>query len=158
MEKSEKNFLERFADAIPGLSGYRAREDRRATDKRLRDYLASRLDLVREKVGNAKLELTNRGQLAALNDIGLLDRKIQTITETIRFSSYGYSGFFDQVKIKEEQLDKLYTHDMKILGYVEELEGDVSNSDLPVKKALDTVKTMEEALLERKNLWDTPSD
>ena len=113
---------------------------------------------MREKVGNAKLELTNRGRLAALNDIGLLDRKIQTITETIRFSSYGYSGFFDQVKIKEEQLDKLYTHDMKILGYVEELEAEVSSPDLPVKKALAIVKTIEEALLERKTLWDTPAE
>lgn len=156
MEKSEKNFLERFADAIPGLSGYRSKEDRRTTDKRLRDYMASRLDRLRDRIGALKLELTNQGKIASLNDVGLLDRKLQTLTETIRFSSYGYSGFFDQLKIKEEQLDTLYAHDLKILEAVEKLEKALGRTDASVKEALAQVDGLEELLLARKTLWDGP--
>ena len=32
MPQSEKNFLEKIADRVPGLAGYRAKESRRDTD------------------------------------------------------------------------------------------------------------------------------
>jgi hypothetical protein len=44
MPVSEKNFLERLASYVPGLGGYREREGRRETDRRLREFLATRLD------------------------------------------------------------------------------------------------------------------
>ena len=40
MPVSEKNFLERIASHIPGIAGYRERENRRETDRRIREYLA----------------------------------------------------------------------------------------------------------------------
>ena len=156
MESSERNFLERLADKIPGLSGYRAREDRRTTDKRLRDYLASRLDRVRDRIEDAKLQMTNRGDLAHLNDVGLLQRKLQTATDTLRFAAYGYSGFFDQMKVKEAQLDILYAHDLKMVEAVESLEKIVEDPAHTVAQAMGAVEALDALLSERKHLWDTP--
>jgi len=156
MEKSEKNFLEKFADKVPGLSGYRAKEDRRATDKRLREYLASRLDKVKDRIESVKLDLTNQGNLAALSGVGTVERKLQTAADTLRFATYGYSGFFDQVKVKEEQLDQLYAHDMKIADAVEAMEKSVSSPGYDGALAASAVQSLEDLLSARKTLWDTP--
>ncbi|MBO3833047.1 MAG: hypothetical protein FGF51_06630, partial [Candidatus Brockarchaeota archaeon] len=34
---------------------------------------------------------------------------------------YGYSGFFDLVKVREDELDKLMDYDYKLLGACEEV-------------------------------------
>jgi hypothetical protein len=157
MERSEKNFLERLADAVPGLSGYRAREDRRTTDKRLRDYLAGRLDRVRDRLDALKLDLTNKGNLGALNDLGLMGRKLQTATETLRFASYGYSGMFDQMKIRENELDALYTHDLKLLDAADAVDAAIGAPDPAPKAILSSIDALEKLLADRKTLWDKPS-
>lgn len=154
MEKSEKNFLEKLADMIPGLSGYRARDDRRETDKRLREHLASRIDRARAGVDAIKLTLTNSGELAALNEVGLLDRQLQQLADSIRFATYGYSGAFDQLKMKEDELDAIYAHDLKLVGAVEALEGAVRAGDVAAAKAARAVA--DDLFAQRKQLFEAP--
>ncbi|MEW5765018.1 MAG: hypothetical protein ACOYXN_09705 [Acidobacteriota bacterium] len=154
MLRSEKNFLERIADIIPGLAGYRAREDRRTTDKRLREYLAARLDRVRDQVESAKLQATNAGQLAVLNDLGLLHRKLQGAADSVRFASYGYTGLFDQVKIGDAELEALYAHDLKILEAVEALESAAADALGLSRSGMNAVVALEGLLAERRNLWE----
>jgi len=154
MVRSEKNFLERFADALPGLAGYRAREDRRTTDKRLREYLASRIDRVRDRLESAKLALTDAGQIGSLNELGHLSRRLQTAADSIRFAAYGYTGLFDQVKIGEPELEALYAHDLKILEAVEALEALVADGPSLARSAAGAVDSLESLLADRKNLWE----
>ena len=158
MEISEKNFLEKLADKIPGLSGYRARDDRRETDKRLREYIAARLDGVKAEVDATKLDLTNQGNLAALGSVGQFHRRLQRLADTIRFASYGFSGLFDQVKIKEAELDRIYDHDLKMVDVVELLEGAVSTlatDPVPATKALDALEAL---VTSRKTMWEAPPE
>ncbi len=120
---SEKNFLERLADRIPGLSGYRDREARRDTDKRLREHLARRLDQGRELLHRARRAVTDRGDLAPLDSIGRLDRRMQRASDSLRHANYGYSGAFDPVRMREEDLDRIYRFDLSLLDAVEAVEG-----------------------------------
>ena len=158
MEISEKNFLEKLADKIPGLSGYRARDDRRETDKRLREYIATRLDGVKAKVDGVKLDLTNQGNLAALNGVGQFHRRLQRLTETIRFASYGFSGLFDQVKIKEAELDKIYNHDLKMVEVVDLLEGATATLGTDAAPATRALDALEELVDQRKTMWEAPPE
>ncbi|HNQ78578.1 MAG TPA: hypothetical protein PK747_02420 [Acidobacteriota bacterium] len=153
MRQSEKNFLEKIADAIPGLSGYREKENRRTTDKRLREYLATRIDNARKKLSDLKLTLTNEGRLSELDDIGLFERKLQKHADSIRYASYGYAGFFDQLKIRDEELDLLYQHDLSFLGVLEQLEKSVEADGTDLKAI---VARIEELMEQRKQLFETP--
>jgi len=92
-ESKREKFLEKFLDVIPGLSGYREKDNRRTTDKRLREYLASKIDGARKELQDLKLTLTNEGKLKELDDIGRLERRLYKIADSLRFASYGYSGF-----------------------------------------------------------------
>jgi hypothetical protein len=156
MQTSEKNWLEKLAGAIPGLSGYQAREGRRDTDKRLREWIASQMDRVRDRVEDAKLALTNAGNLQALNELGLLQRRLQGAADGIRFATYGYSGFFDQVKVKEAELDQLYAQDLKLVDAVNGLQKLVEDPAHTPADALAAVGAIEGILAERKKLWDNP--
>lgn len=119
---SEKDFLERLADRIPGLAGYRAREARRDTDKRLREHLARRLDRGREHLDRARRELLAAGGLEGLDGVGGVDKRLQRAADTLRHASYGYSGLFDALKIREDELDRIYRYDGDLLEEVEGIE------------------------------------
>ena len=95
---SEKNFLEKIADKIPGLAGYRRREARRDTDRRIREWLASRLDEGREPLHLLRRALTASGVLPSLNEVGRVDSALQHSAASLRYADDGYTGLFDQLR------------------------------------------------------------
>ena len=48
-----------------------------------------------------------------------VSKKVDTVENRIRFATYGYSGFFDVVQIKEDQLDRIYRFDLALFSYAE---------------------------------------
>ena len=84
---SEKNFLEKIASYIPGVAGYREREGRRETDRRVRDFLAGRLDEGRAGLSALRNVATDAGQLKTLDAIGRLDRILQKSVSSLRRST-----------------------------------------------------------------------
>src|SRR5262245_9264345 len=118
MPVSEKNFLERLASYVPGLSGYREREARRETDRRLREFLAGRLDDGRTGLHDARNRATRDKDMGALDAIGRLDRTLQKAAAGLRYADQGYSGVFDQVKIGEAELAAIYAYDTALVGEV----------------------------------------
>jgi hypothetical protein len=115
MPVSEKNFLEKIASYIPGVAGYRERESRRETDRRIREFLAQRLDEGRAGLNALRNQATDAGQLKALDAIGKLDRILQKSVSSLRFADYGFSGLFDQLKIREAELDQVYAYDAALV-------------------------------------------
>ena len=121
MLRSERNFLEKLADKIPGIAGYRERDARRETDRRLREYLARRLEEGRESLSGLRRVILDGGKLDLLDEVGRLDGTLQRAVASLRFADSGYSGLFDQVKIREEELDRIYAYDEALVGTVQDL-------------------------------------
>jgi hypothetical protein len=118
MPVSEKNFLERLASYVPGLAGYREREGRRETDRRLREFLATRLDEGRAGLNDARNRATKDKDMAALDAIGRVDRTLQKAVAGLRYADHGYSGVFDQLKIGEAELAAIYGYDVALAADV----------------------------------------
>ena len=156
MENSEKNFLEKLADAVPGLKGYREKESRRDTDKRFRDYLADRIDRARGSLDETKRTLVNQGKLDGLAELDRLSQKMIKAANQIRHASYGYSGFFDQVKIKENELDRLYQLDLSMLSDVEALETSLKNPNA-ANEWDSKIQAIDQKLDDRKHLFSLES-
>ena len=116
---SERNFLERLASHIPGIAGYREREGRRETDRRLRECLAGRLDEAAADLNAVRNRLTREGRLDAMNAVLDLDRTLQKTAAALRFADCGYSGLFDQLKLGEAELATIYAYDLSLLESVE---------------------------------------
>jgi hypothetical protein len=158
---SEKNFLERIAALIPGVGGYRERDSRRETDRRLREYLARRLDEARHGLHAARRNLTNSRRLDLLDDVGQIERILARSVGSLRFADHGYSGLFDQVKIREAELDRIYAYDEALVADVEALLGVVTRaSSTPEAGVLPELRTRAEALdrkiTGRSEIFETP--
>jgi hypothetical protein len=158
---SEKNFLEKVAARIPGIAGYREREARRETDRRLREYLAGRLEDGRRHFDGLRRTLLDAGLLPALDAVGRLDRTLQRSAAALRYADYGYSGLFDQVKIREEELGRIYAFDEALLDRVHELADAIARSaSAPDADAIADLAARAEALdrdiARRREIFQSP--
>lgn len=118
----EKNWLQRLGEKIPGFSGYQAKERRRDVDKLQRDAIAERLRGVKGAIAAATRDLTDAGRLMEIAPLERVSKKVDTVENRIRYATYGYSGFFDVVQIKEQQLDGIYRFDLALVEKVEGVE------------------------------------
>src|SRR5919108_6434450 len=122
MVQDQRNWLERLTERIPGYSGYAQKERRRDIDKLHREHLADRLRAVKGPVTDLMREMTSDGRLFEVGAVDRLLKKLDKLENRVRFASYGYSGFFDVVKIQEAQLDAIYQFDLALADRVEQLE------------------------------------
>lgn len=121
MPSSEKTFLERLTDLIPGVKGYHDREGRRETDRRLREHMAGRLEEAKDALNVLRGRVCGEEGLDALNDVGRLDRALEKCVASLRYTDQGHAGLFDQVKIGAQELEGLYAFDELLLEGVHAL-------------------------------------
>jgi len=144
-----RNWLERIGHKIPGFRGYLEKEERRETDKVLRDHIAERLEQLRKRLDPAMQDLTNRGgfdMLSVVNELDRVKKSIERLRGRIQFASYGYSGMFDVVKVREPELDRLYEYDMRMLELVDDLKQKISILEDSSKSADELSGAIREAL------------
>ena len=97
---------------IPGYKGYRERDDSRQSDKAFREYLSKELAAESTRLEQAKVELTNTGNLAALNPADQASKLMFKVRDRLRFANYGFqSGLFGsagetEMVLKVEEYDK----------------------------------------------------
>lgn len=126
--EGESTFLGRIASKIPGFSGYMERGRRREADQIIRDTIAARLEEERMKLANVHQEL-GRDIVKAMDyaePLGRADGRMMGLVNKIRSAPQGYAGFFDAVKIKEEDLARIYQFDANMMNYVDEIAADVA--------------------------------
>lgn len=131
--KDQRNWLERLADKIPGYSGYVDRERRRDIDKLHRERLADRLRSLKAPLTDLVRELSGGGRLFEVGAVDSAIKRVDRLENRVRFASYGYSGFFDVVKIEQAELDSIYQFDLALVEHVDRLEAKVN--ELKTKSA-----------------------
>ncbi len=119
--KSQMRLSERIAAALPGFRGYKEKELRRESDKLVRNNLTLKLTKDKDSVKSISQKIADKRYMDVLTDVDRLNAKMDRITEKVNHASYGYAGFYDIVKIKEENLDRMITFDNQLLDEVNAL-------------------------------------
>lgn len=124
--------FEKLVAKIPGYKGYKEKEMRREADKLLRDHIYGVLTEQRRHIeeiqGNLGIE-----HIENVEKIGTARRRLQTLADTVHTAAYGYSGLFDAVKVKEEELDALYAFDEDLLTQSEAIAACVDSLQAAVE-------------------------
>jgi hypothetical protein len=148
--KGQRNLLERLGAMIPGYRGFQDRELRRDVEKTQREHLASELGRAKSALAGRARDYTDAGQIAALSAFGRLDRQLDGLQQTIRFSDYGASGLFDPVKIAEADLERLYAFDLSVVEDLAAVQQAIEAVPAPgageSAPALDRVRELVQAL------------
>lgn len=107
----QQDVFKKLASYIPGFNGYIERQNRRAADKLLRETVADRFEEQWKRASNMQADIVAANMYDLVDDMEKAAIQLRTFIDKIRTASYGYAGFFDAVKINEEDLGKLYQFD-----------------------------------------------
>lgn len=138
----DPNPLQSLMKSIPGFSGYMEREQRRGADKLLREFLSDEIDEIIERIERIASDWAGDGELDYLDDLEQISGRLNRAADNLRYADYGYSGFFDLVKIDEEDLHRFYEYDLSLRSFI----ADVSDGVDALADATDD--EIEEALAE----------
>jgi hypothetical protein len=117
----QMDVFKKLASNIPGFSGYIERQNRRAADKLLRESVADRFEELWKRTSNIQTDMVNEGMIALMDDMEQGAIQLRTFADKIRTATYGYAGFFDAVKIKEEELSQLYQFDLAFFDAADQI-------------------------------------
>ena len=90
-----------------------------------------------------------------------LSAKMDRVVEKVNHASYGYSGFFDAVKVKEDSLDRMIDFDNKLMDNINALateidafkadlaSGNTSNLKSRVQSVTDKLESLENTFDQR---------
>ena len=117
--------VEHLIKGLPGINGYVDKELRRDADKRLRMMIADALEAQKQRLFDIQKRLLSGGGLRWLDDVVAAVQKLQILIDRIKTASYGYAGFFDPVRVKEEQLNALHRFDVAMATEIGKVEGEI---------------------------------
>lgn len=121
--------FEKIGSLIPGYEGYAEREGRREVDKKLRDFICSKLIDFEKRIYQELDTLVNSNQIAEAKKLDNFRKLLMTFSSKINYAPYGASGLFADEKIDEEKLEQLYQFDLELLQKIETL---VSIEDISI--------------------------
>lgn len=111
----EATIFDKIGSLIPGYIGYAERDGRRNCDKKLRDIVSQELTSCENFMqSRISLELPNK-QKDIILGLEETRKRINTLSSTIKFASYGVSSFFSASQIKESELEEIFKVDLNIL-------------------------------------------
>ena len=108
---ADRGVLKRLQMLIPGFRGYREGEDIREADSLLRLQVADRVHRSAAAIQGWRTALTNQGQFASLTSLADALADLQRLEGEIRHAEQGYTGISPAVRLRPEQLDRLYEYD-----------------------------------------------
>ena len=150
--EEDRGLLKRIQLHIPGFAGYRRKEDLRTADNMLRIQVSDQLKRLRQQLEEARGTLTSNYQLKALEPMGAVIFKCESLEGQIRHAEQGSSGFVADVKVLEPQLNNLYTFDAQMLDGVDALSkeaaGLVADAGGDGAKVIAHIQTLQKGLVD----------
>lgn len=113
--RKEMRLSEKILAELPGFRGYKQKELRRETDRLVRNHVYEKLSSARGNLKETFQVLSDVRLLDVLTDMDRLIMRFDRVAEKINHASYGYTGFFNVIKIDEAKLDRMNEFDGKLV-------------------------------------------
>lgn len=152
--------LQNLLSKIPGLSGYMERGRRREADQLLRDTITGRLEQARLAYSSV-YQTVSRDIIMAMDyaeRMGRADNLMMGLVGKIKDAPVGYAGFFSAVKVKEEDLARLYAFDEQMLNHTDQVQAEVDALSKVVNEGGDLnqpLSALTAALLEANEIFNS---
>ena len=135
---AQEDVFKKLVSKIPGFDGYVERVNRRSADKLLRETIAAKFQGLWQRISGIQRDLVNAGRIELLDDVEQAEIKIRQFIDRLNTAAYGYAGFFDAVKIRQDTLAEIYQYDLSLLEMadsvslaIDNLEASLDSDGLP---------------------------
>jgi hypothetical protein len=119
--------FKKILSKIPGFSGYMERQNRRDSDKLLRNTIFNRVRELENRVSALQRDFIAQGEIGHVGELEASAVKLRTFADRVHTATRGYSAMFAAVKINESELTRLYDYDARLLDLTEEVGRAVDN-------------------------------
>ena len=150
--RRDQGTIESLFGKLPGYKGYKEKEMRREADRLLREALVRDFTLQMDRITPVQNAVLDNIGVEWMSDFGALKTSLQTLIDRIRHAPQGYAGFFDAVRVKEDDLDRLEEFDRQLVGELDKVKAAIdgleaaSSDPAALKAALATAgKTVKAA-------------
>ncbi len=145
----ETTIMEKLELVVPGFHGYKKKELLREDDRLIRGKVADLLGQAKRELERAlqRCAMVNCQQLMGIEN---LRKKLMMLESRVKHAEAGYRGYFDRVKFKEKELERLIEYDAKMIELAEEIlnEAKALNAQVANPQALGiTVLNLDEELV-----------
>jgi len=128
----DRDVFKKLLAKLPGFKGYFERQDRRASDKILREAIANRFEELWQRVSELQRDLISQGQIEFIDDLEGAAIKLRQFIDRVRTAAYGYAGFFDPVKVREDELAQVYQYDLAMLESADVVDRAIGNVEASI--------------------------
>ena len=135
--QGERGKLESFLGKVPGYKGYKQKEMRREADSLLRDALVRDFGEQLNRLTPMQSTLMDNGAIDLMGNMGAVKTALQTLIDRIRNAPQGYAGFFDAVRVKEDDLDRLEAFDQQLVAEIAKVSAAFDGLDKAVQANAD---------------------
>ena len=109
------NIFDKLGSLIPGYKGYAERNNRRQSEKLLRDRLYQVISSCEKVISNKIAESIKIKNFNPINELEECRKKLNTLGDKIQYAPYGESAFFSNEQLKEDELLNIYQKDLALL-------------------------------------------
>jgi hypothetical protein len=158
---SQRGSFENLVAKIPGFRGYHEKNARREADRLLRDYLANEIERLVKRFNRIENKMLDAGGMKHMTRTREIKAKLQAYTERVQTANPGYSAMFAEIKIGNDELDRIYAFDEAQMQYVLKLEKALDALEDEVKKGdgfADALDAVEEAANEANDAFELRDD
>jgi len=114
MTTRRTNLFERIGNMIRGYKGYSLRDEKRNTDKKLRDELSGIIQQSENSIIKHQQQLVKTGEMQLCQEWEIARKALNAIFSKIKNATYGESSFFSDQQLKETELDEIYKIDLEM--------------------------------------------
>jgi len=124
----ERRLFGKLLSKIPGFRGYLEKKSRRDADQLLRDTISGRLQQTRLELAAVQQTMGSDILMGIeyAEPVGRADNLLMGLISKIKDAPQGYAGFFDAVRVDENDLARLYQFDETMLDHVDQISSDVA--------------------------------
>ena len=120
-ELTDMDRVTNILSSIPGYDGYRDKENRRETDKRVRERISSRLGDLARGIEQVATDLANKRDIQAVGPVDSAAKSVRHLQNLVSTATYGYGGLYSDRNVDEVALEQLNQFDADLLTRVETL-------------------------------------
>ncbi len=114
-------------DRIPGYRGYRAKEDRRDADRRVREHVVAAFTAESDRVGAIAQQLADQRRLTEIGPVDDFAQTLRHFVDRVRTATYGYGGLMGDRDVDASALDQIRLFDEGLLAGIDELRGPIAD-------------------------------
>jgi hypothetical protein len=137
------NIFDKIGSFIPGYAGYAERERTRQSDKLLREKIVIILTASESIITQRITSEVRKNNYDIISDYEESKKRLNTLSNKIKYATYGESAFFSSNQLKEDELLQIYQRDFGLLEKANYLKQTISKLDIPsISQSIDEIEGM----------------